>query len=81
MTPGGGYGEATDPTEAAVRLKPRELRIIRAALSFVMDGDDSAWESLGLVDLDAARDLLDALPEFDPADDDGEEPDEDEDYA
>lgn len=36
---------------------------------------------MGMSDLDAARDLLDALPDFDPSDDDGDELDEDEDYA
>lgn len=65
-----------------MNLSLRELRIIRAALSFVLDGDDSAWESLALSDLDVARDLLDALPEFTSSDDNlVDDEDDEDDYA
>lgn len=48
-----------------VNLSVRELRIVRAALTLALDGDDKEWKALSHDDRAfLASDLLDSIPDL-----------------
>lgn len=46
-----------------MKFTPNELKVIRAALTLAVHGDDSAWDELSSAEEDLAEEILDIIPE------------------